>query len=336
MKVVSILLLITSLFSVTPATQQSGPADLVFINGNIYTANDKQPRAEALAVRGDRIVFVGSNAAAKRYQGPRTRVIDLRGATVLPGFTDAHCHLIGIGQREMTLNLEGITSLEDFLAKVKARVDQAKPGEWITGRGWIETFWKPPVFPTRQDLDKIAPSNPVFLNRADGHGGVANSSALKIGGITKETKDPFGGQILRDKESGEAVGMLLDTAQGLVAQHIPARTEGDVEQAVILGVKRSIELGWTQVQDAGGSFRTSTFSRNFMVKERSKYGFTKRSTVRARHLKGFYARGPSLAPLAIALTSALSRSFQMALSVQEAQPCSRLTATRPTVKDFCE
>jgi hypothetical protein len=254
MKVLSILLLITLLFGVTPA-QQSGPVDLVFINGNIYTANDKQPRAEALAVRGDRIVFVGSNTAVKRYQGPRTRVIDLRGATVLPGLTDAHCHLIGIGQREMTLNLEGITSLEDFLAKVKARVDQAKPGEWITGRGWIETFWKPPVFPTRQDLDKIAPNNPVFLTRADGHGGVANSAALKIGAITKETKDPFGGQILRDKESGEAVGMLLDTAQGLVAQHIPARTEGDVEQAVILGVKRSIELGWTQVQDAGGSFR---------------------------------------------------------------------------------
>lgn len=255
MKTLSILLLSILLFGVTPATQQPGVVDLVFINGNIYTANDRQPHAEAVAVRGDRIVFVGSNAAAKRYQSSRTRVIDLRGATVLPGFTDAHCHLIGIGQREMTLNLEGITSLEDFLAKVKARVDQAKAGEWITGRGWIETFWKPPVFPTRQDLDKIAPNNPVFLTRADGHGGVANSAALKIGGVTKETKDPFGGQILRDKESGEAVGMLLDTAQSLVTRNIPARTEGDVEQAVILGVKRSIELGWTQVQDAGGSFR---------------------------------------------------------------------------------
>jgi len=255
MKALSILLLGTLLFGSTPAAQQPGVVDLVFINGNIYTANDRQPHAEAVAVRGDRIVFVGSNAGVKRYQGRRTRVIDLHGATVLPGLTDAHCHLIGIGQREMTLNLEGITTLEDFLAKVKARVDQAKAGEWITGRGWIETFWKPPVFPTRQDLDKIAPNNPVFLTRADGHGGVANSAALKIGGITKETKDPFGGQILRDKESGEAVGMLLDTAQGLVARHIPPRTEGDVEQAVILGVKRSIELGWTQVQDAGGSFR---------------------------------------------------------------------------------
>lgn len=254
MKTLSILLLSIVLFGVTPA-QQPASADLVFINGNIYTVNDRQPRAQAVAVKADRIVFVGSNAGVKRYQGQRTRVIDLHGATVLPGLTDAHCHLIGIGQREMTLNLEGITTLEDFLAKVKARVDQAKPGEWVTGRGWIETFWKPPVFPTRADLDGIAPNNPVFLTRADGHGGVANSAALRIGGITKDTKDPFGGQILRDKQSGEAVGMLLDTAQGLVGRHIPPRTEGDVEQAVVLGVNRSIELGWTQVQDAGGSFR---------------------------------------------------------------------------------
>jgi len=172
MKALSILLLGILLFGVTPATQPPSIVDLVFINGNIYTANDKQPHVEAVAVRGDRIVFAGSNTDAQRYQGRRTRVIDLHGATVVPGLTDAHCHLIGIGQREMTLNLEGITSLEDFLAKVKTRVVEAKPGEWITGRGWIETFWQPPVFPTRQDLDRIAPHNPVFLTRADGHGGV--------------------------------------------------------------------------------------------------------------------------------------------------------------------
>ena len=120
---------------------------------------------------------VGSNADAQKYEGKGTRTIDLKGETVLPGLTDAHYHLIGVGQREMTLNLEGTTSLEDFLTKVKARVDRAKPGEWVTGRGWIETFWTPPVFPTRQDLDRISPNNPVFLRRADGHGAVANSAA---------------------------------------------------------------------------------------------------------------------------------------------------------------
>ncbi|HYE76302.1 MAG TPA: amidohydrolase, partial [Blastocatellia bacterium] len=176
---------------------------------------------------------------------------DLKGKTVIPGLTDAHCHLAGIGQREMTLNLEGTVSLNDFLAKVKARVDKAKPGEWVIGRGWIETFWKPAAFPTREQLDKIAPNNPLYLIRADGHGVVVNSAALKIAGITKETESPFGGEIMKDKESGEPNGMLLDRAHDLVAKHLPAITQADLEQALILGSKRSIELGWTQVHNAG-------------------------------------------------------------------------------------
>ena len=243
-------------FCLTPSfLPPADPADVVFVNGNVYTVNEKQPRAEAIAVKGDRIVFVGSNANAKRFQGAGTRVIDLHGETVVPGMTDAHYHFIGVGQREMNLNLEGITNLEDFLAKVKERVDRTKPEEWVTGRGWIETFWKPPVFPTRWDLDKISPNNPVFLTRADGHGAVANSAALKIGGVTKESKDPFGGQILRDKQTGEPVGMLLDNAQGFVSRHIPAPTQAEIQQAIILANKRSIELGLTQIQDPGGSYR---------------------------------------------------------------------------------
>lgn len=253
MKVVSILLGIL-LVGFAPSSLPADSATLIFINGNVYTANEKLPHAEAIAVKDDRVLFVGSNADMKKYQGPNTRVVDLHGATVLPGMTDAHYHFIGVGQREMNLNLEGITNLEDFLAKVKARVDQAKPGEWVTGRGWIETFWKPPVFPTRWDLDKISPNNPVFLTRADGHGAVANSVALKLGNVTRDTKDPFGGQILHDKQTGEPAGMLLDNAQGLVSRNIPARSEGDIEQAIILANKRSIELGWTQVQDPGGSY----------------------------------------------------------------------------------
>jgi predicted amidohydrolase YtcJ len=228
-------------------------ADIVFENGNIYTANDRQPQAEAVAVKAGRIIFVGSNSDAKKYEGKQTRVVDLKGETVLPGLTDAHYHLIGVGQREMTLNLEGTTSLEDFLMKVKARVDRAQPGEWVTGRGWIETFWKPPVFPTRQDLDRISPNNPVFLRRADGHGAVANSAALKIAGINRNTPNPFGGEISKDK-AGEPNGMLLDNAQGLMTRHIPQTTAADIEQAVLLGVERSIRLGWCQVQDPGGSY----------------------------------------------------------------------------------
>ncbi len=246
--IISIALL--SFVSISPKTE---PADLVFRNGNIYTVNERQPNAQAIAVKGNRIIFVGTDAEVKKYEGKATRVVDLKGRTVVPGMTDSHNHLIGVGLREMTLNLEGTTSLEDFLAKVKARVERAKPGEWITGRGWIETFWKPPVFPTRQDLDKVAPNNPIFLDRADGHGAVVNTAALKIAAVDRDTPNPFGGEISKDK-AGEPNGMLLDNAQDLVTRHIPQTKPAEYEQAVLLGVKREIELGWCQIQDAGGSY----------------------------------------------------------------------------------
>ena len=249
------LLLVSVLhFVLIPAPQTDQSADIVFRNGNVYTANDKAPRAQAIAVKGDRIVFVGSNEAAQKFVGANTRVVDLKGNTVLPGFTDSHQHLSGVGQREMTLNLEGTTSLDDLLGKLKARVDQAKPGEWVTGRGWIETHWQPPVFPTRWDLDKVSPNNPVILGRADGHGAVANSAALKLAGVDKNTPNPFGGEISKDKRSGEPNGMLLDAAQGLVRNRVPPTSREDAERAVVLGVKRDIGLGWTQIQDAGGSY----------------------------------------------------------------------------------
>ncbi len=250
--IASVLLLVLMHAPASQPTQSA--ADVVFKNGNVYTANDKSPQAQAIAVKEDKIVFVGTNEAAQKYVGPNTRVVDLKGNTVLPGFTDSHQHLSGVGQREMTLNLEGTTSLDDFLAKVKARVDQTKPGDWVTGRGWIETHWKPPVFPTRWDLDNVAPNNPVILGRADGHGAVANSAALKLAGVDKNTPNPFGGEISKDKQSGEPNGMLLDTAQGLVRRKVPPTTPEDAERAVVLGVKRNIELGWTQIQDAGGSY----------------------------------------------------------------------------------
>jgi predicted amidohydrolase YtcJ len=252
--IIPALLLAASSYRAPSGQKPEPAADIVFKNGNIYTANDDKPKAEAVAAKYGRIVFVGSNADAKKYEGKGVKVIDLKGATVVPGLVDAHYHFSGVGFREMTLNLEGTTSLEDFLAKVKARVDKAKPGEWVTGRGWIETFWKPPVFPTRWDLDKIAPNNPVFLTRADGHGAVANSAALKIAGVDKDTENPFGGEIMKDKKTGEPNGMLLDRAQPLVASRTPSSSDADLEQALILADKRSLSLGWTQIHDAGVSW----------------------------------------------------------------------------------
>ena len=249
-----VLVAIIFAFELSRATTRVPPADLVFKNGNIYTVNEARPKAEAVAIKDDRIVFFGSNHEAQQYVGKQTRVIDLNGKTMVPGMTDAHHHLSGVGFREMTLNLEGVTSLQEFLARVKERVDQKKPGEWISGRGWIETFWTPPVFPTRWDLDKVAPNNPVILTRADGHGTVVNSAALKIAGIGKNTPSPFGGEISRDKGSGEPNGMLLDAAQDLVRRHLPPTSAADEEQAIMLAVKRDISLGWTQIQDPGGSY----------------------------------------------------------------------------------
>ena len=225
---VPVLLLLSSAF---PQTQ---PADLVLKNANIYTVDDHVPHATAVAVKGDKIVLVGSDSDVQRYVGPNTRVLDLKGATVLPGLTDSHYHFMGVGARELTFNLEGTRSLDDLLTRVKERVAAAKPGEWISGRGWIETFWKPPVFPTRSDLDKVSPNNPVILGRSDGHGTVVNSAALKLAGIDRNTPNPFGGEISKDK-IGEPNGMLP-------------------EKAAMAADQRSIMLGWCEVQDPGGTW----------------------------------------------------------------------------------
>ena len=250
--VVLLMLSVVSLPAFLYAQQKSG-TDFVFTNANVYTVNANQPRAEAVVVKGDRIVFVGSNADAKKRAGTGAKEIDLQGATLVPGLTDSHYHLMGVGMREVTLNLEGTASLDDFLAKVKERVDKTAAGKWVTGRGWIETFWKPQAFPTRQDLDKISPNNPVVLTRADGHAAIANTAALKIAGIDKTTAAPFGGEINRDS-SGEPTGMLIDAAMGLVRKHVPGTTPEEREEALMLGIKRSLALGWTQIQTAGGGY----------------------------------------------------------------------------------
>ncbi|MBI3667441.1 MAG: amidohydrolase [Acidobacteria bacterium] len=230
------------------------PADLVLYNGNIHTVNDKQPHADAVAATGGKIVFVGSTAEATKHIGPKTTAIDLRGMTVVPGLVDSHYHLRDVGAREVNLNLEGITSLAGFLAAVKARVDKAKPGEWISGGGWNEGTWTPQVFPTRFDLDKVSPNNPVWLVRTDGHGAVANSMTIKIAGVTRDAPNPFGGEIMRDPKTGEPTGMFLDNAHSLIEKHLPKDSASMMRRDLILGVERSIKLGWTQVGIPGNSY----------------------------------------------------------------------------------
>src|SRR5215467_532729 len=248
MKSIFALVLLTAV-----AFPQSRPADLVLKNANIYTVDQHNPHAQAVAVKGDKIVLVGSDAEVRPWIRPGTRVLDLNGATVVPGLTDSHYHFLGVGARELTFNLEGTKSLQDLLARVKERVAAAKPGEWIVGRGWIETFWNPPVFPTRSDLDKVSPNIPVILGRSDGHASVVNSAALKLAGIDRNTPSPFGGEISKDKD-GEPNGMLLDHAQELVRSKVPPEAAADPEKAAIAADQRSIMLGWCELQDPGGTW----------------------------------------------------------------------------------
>jgi predicted amidohydrolase YtcJ len=276
-----ILTVLAALFLGSIAVAQNQPADLVLKDANIYTVDEHNTHAQAVAVKSDKILFVGSDAEAQKYVGASTRVIDLKGATVVPGLTDAHYHFMGVGARELTFDLEGTKSLDDLLAKVQERVKAVKPGEWIVGRGWIETFWKPPVFPTRSDLDKVSPNNPVILGRSDGHGAVANSAALKIAGIDRNTPNPFGGEISKDK-NGEPNGMLLDHAQELVRRHVPREAAADPEKAALAADQRSVMLGWCEVQDPGGSW-------DEVVVYRKLYEAGK---MRVRIYKAVYGPGP--------------------------------------------
>jgi len=228
-------------------------APLVLGNGNFYTANELQPRAAAAVVVDGRITFVGATPDALRRAPPGARRLDLHGATVLPGLTDAHAHLSGIGERELSFNLEGTKSLAELRNALRARAAGGKPGAWLTGSGWIESRWSPPVFPTRQDLDAAVADRPVVLKRADGHALVANSLALQRAGIDQNTADPPGGSIFRDA-TGTPTGMLIDNAMELVERLLPPPTAQETARALEVGARRSVQLGWTQLQIAGNSF----------------------------------------------------------------------------------
>jgi predicted amidohydrolase YtcJ len=236
-----------------PGAAQAGsppPATLVLTNANVHTLAEKSPQAQALCIDGDRITFVGKSQEASQCGGGKARTIDLRGATVVPGWTDAHYHLSGVGWREMRLNLEGTPGAAAMAQAVRERVAKAQPGEWIVGRGWIETHWKPAVFPTRALLDPLSPKNPVILERADGHASLVNSAALELAGIDASTRDPAGGRILRD-DKGEPTGMLIDRAVDLVTVRMPKPTGEQERQALKLAGERSLSLGLTMIQDAG-------------------------------------------------------------------------------------
>ncbi len=233
---------------------------LLLYNGKVFTADANYSLAEAVAVDGERIVAVGkSNELKNKYQAAKE--VDLQGKLVTPGFNDAHVHFLRGALALLTVNLEGTKSLAEAQARVAEKVKTVKSGEWIIGRGWDHTLWKQ-AFPTRQDLDKIAPDNPVFLVRVDGHIGWTNSAALRLAKIDKATKNPEGGEVERDA-SGEATGIFKETAQGLISNLVPQPNAAQLNQAMELALKMAREFGITSVQDNSG-YETTKLYREFL------------------------------------------------------------------------
>jgi len=218
--------------------------DLVIHGGPIYTNDDSASVVEAVGVINGAISTVGAMIGVKEGIGKNTRMIDLNGAAMYPGFTDAHAHLIGIGQRELTLNLEDVGSITELVSIVAANVQHTGDDETIYGRGWIETGWPEGRMPTRDDLDPVSADNPVLLERADGHAMVANSAALTAAGVDDATPDPEGGRIDRD-ENGRATGLLIDNASNLVADLIATPSTEQKSNAYIKGGDVYAAYGWT-------------------------------------------------------------------------------------------
>jgi predicted amidohydrolase YtcJ len=229
-------------------------ADMIFIHGNIYTGIVATTpfqgikREHALAIRGDRVEAVGTEADILKLKGPETQVIDLAGHFLMPGFNDAHLHLAAGGFERLTVNLVGVKSLTEFRERIRARVETAAPGEWIVGGGWDQTLWPVKELPTRWDLDEVSSGHPVFVQRVDGHIGVANTRALQLASVTIASKDPAGGAIDRDS-TGQPNGVLRETARDAVFAVVPKPTHDQRRQAIEASLHELVRFGITSVQD---------------------------------------------------------------------------------------
>lgn len=232
--------------------QAPQPADVILVNGNVLTVDAADRIAQAVAVRGSRIVAVGSNAEIERLVGSGTRRIDLRGRTVTPGLLDAHAHFSGGYAERLDLSYPAVKTIAELTAKVAVQAARTARGGWVEGHGWDEGKLAERRFVTARDLDAVAPEVPVYLTQTTGHYGVANSVALRLAGITKETVDPPSGTIDRYPD-GTPTGVLKESAQGLVRRHIPPRTAQQVEQSLRDLARGFNAEGMTGLKDPGVS-----------------------------------------------------------------------------------
>ncbi|HYI14847.1 MAG TPA: amidohydrolase [Thermomicrobiales bacterium] len=224
-------------------------ADLLFVNGRVLTIDADRPRAESVAVRDGKILAVGSNDELSGLRGSTTRIIDLDGATLMPGFIDAHTHFVSGSLTLGRVRLAGATTMAEMQRRVTEKVVAVLPGEWVVGRGWDDTKRTDVVaLPTKEELDAIAPDNPVYLGRADGHVGWANSAALRLAGIDANRADPYGGRIVRD-EHGEPTGILQETAKKLVEDILPQDDHAARTAAFRRGLAEAARYGITGIHD---------------------------------------------------------------------------------------
>jgi hypothetical protein len=233
--------------------QNRPAAELIITNANVYTVDKNLPHAEAVAIIGDRIVAVGSATDIDQWRGTSTKVIDAAGKLLLPGFNDAHVHFIDGGLQLDSVDLRNAASPEEFARKIGERAKLTAKGEWITGGDWDEEKWNPPQLPTKELIDPVTPNTPVFVNRYDGHESLANSIALKLAGVTKDTPNPPGGEIVRDGQ-GNPTGVLKDAAQSLVDRKIPPLSHERRLRAAKRALSYAARLGVTSVQAMSASY----------------------------------------------------------------------------------
>jgi len=281
-------------------------ADLVIRNGTVYTVDSLQPAAEAIAVKGDRIVFVGSNADVEKWIGDSTEVIDVEGKAVTHGFIESHGHFLGVGYNVMNLDLSSAKSYDEIVSRVAEAVAKAQPGEWIVGRGWHQDKWveKPSQmvegFQTHHALSAVSPDNPVYLSHASGHAAMANAKAMEIAGVNQLTadnlgpRDHAGGEIIRDK-NGNPTGIFNENAMGLVGRHVPPRTPARDSVALKLAEEACLRYGITTFQDAGA--RQSAIDIYERFRERNDLQIRLYVMVAGQQLaRKWFAKGPRLDP----------------------------------------
>jgi predicted amidohydrolase YtcJ len=256
MKLTAVVLLLCAVAMTQSSENAEKPkADLIFRHANIYTGakdhssfGETQRRAEAIAIKGDRIVAVGTDEEVAKWKGAQTQVVDLGGRFAMPGFNDAHLHLAEAGFQKLSVNLVGVKSLEEFRQRIRDKVEKAAPGEWVTGGGWDETLWPVKTTPTRWDVDEVSEGHAIFLQRVDGHIGVANTKALQLAGVTVASRNPEGGKIDRD-EAGTPTGILRETARDAVFAAVPKPTHDKRKQAIEAALADAAQWGVTSAQD---------------------------------------------------------------------------------------